>query len=174
MVFAMADPAEPAPPVGSRLAISTSAAAGESATVDWTVPVPTATVSLPDRYDAALVVTPGALGEAADGLLASSPARFSVTGVTASTATADLLRADLADLGSGVEIRAAGEPADLGLRSVLSPTARTGLIIGTVLTLVVAVVGLIVTAVEQGQQQRRPLTMAVAAACRGGCSPSRC
>ena len=163
MVFAMADPAEPAPPVGSRLAISTSAAAGESATVDWTVPVPTATVSLPDHYDAALVVTPGALGEAADGLLASSPARFSVTGVTASTATADLLRADLADLGSGVEIRAAGEPADLGLRSVLSPTARIGLIIGTVLTLVVAVVGLIVTAVEQGQQQRRPLTMAVAA-----------
>ncbi|WP_420120809.1 hypothetical protein [Nakamurella sp.] len=163
MVFAAADPAEPVPPPGSVLAISTPGADGRSTTFDWTVPESTAAISLPDRYDAALIVTPGALGPAVDGLLTSSPARFSVTGVEASTEQADGLRADLADLGSHVEIRAAGEPADLGLRSVLSPTARTGLIIGALLTLVVAVAGLIVTAVEQGQQRRRPLTLAVAA-----------
>lgn len=163
MVFAEADPSEDVPPAGSVLAISTPGTDGRSTTFDWTVPTPTATISLPDRYDAALIVTPGALGQAIDGLLTSSPARFTVTGVEASTEAADTLRADLADLGSGVEIRAAGEPADLGLRSVLSPTARTGLVIGVLLTLVVAVAGLIVTAIEQGQQRRRPLTLAVAA-----------
>ncbi len=163
MVFAMAGPAGDVPSAGSVLSISAPARDGESSRFDWTVPEPTATISLPDRYDAALVATPGALGAAVDGLLTSSPARFSVTGVEASTETADMLRADLADLGSRMEIRAAGEPVDLGLRSVLSPTARTGLVIGALLTLVVAVVGLIVTAVEQGQQRRRPLTLAVAA-----------
>ncbi|ACV80126.1 ABC transporter permease [Nakamurella multipartita] len=165
MVFAVSDAGRAGPPAGSVVAISVPLTSGDSRSItfNWTVPEPTATISLPDRYEAALVVTPGALGPAVDGLLASSPARFSVTGVQASAEMADTLRADLADLGSAVEIRAAGEPADLGLRSVLSPTARSGLIIGALLTLVVAVVGLIVTAIEQGQQRRRPLTLAVAA-----------
>ena len=165
MVFAVGDVGRAGPPAGSVVAISVPLTSGDSRSItfNWTVPEPTATISLPDRYEAALVVTPGALGPAVDGLLASSPARFSVTGVQASAEMADTLRADLADLGSAVEIRAAGEPADLGLRSVLSPTARSGLIIGALLTLVVAVVGLIVTAIEQGQQRRRPLTLAVAA-----------
>lgn len=163
MVFAVDDTAQAVPPAGSVLVISAPAADGGSTTFDWTVPDPTATIGLPDRFADALVVTPGALGPAIDGILASSPARFSVTGVPATSDVADTVRADLADLGHRVEIRAAGDPADLGLRSVLSPTARSGLVIGALLTLVVAVVGLVVTAVEQGQQRRRPLTLAVAA-----------
>lgn len=169
MVFAVSDSGEPMDggpsPAGSVVAISVpvNSGASRSTTFDWTVPEPTATVSLPAYYPSTLAVTPGAFGPDIEPVLRSSPARFSVTGVEASAGMADTLRADLADLGSRVEVRAAGEPADLGLRSVLSPTARTGLMIGAMLTLVVAVVGLIVTTVEQWQHRRRPLTLAVAA-----------
>lgn len=169
MVFTVDDPNAPldggVSPAGSVVSISVPLNSGDPRSIafDWTVPEPTAAVSLPDRYEAALVVTPGAFGPAIDGILASSPARFSVTDVEASSEMADTLRADLADLGSRVEVRAAGDPADLGLRSILSPTARSGLIIGAMLTIAVAVIGLIVTTVEQLQQRRRPLTLAVAA-----------
>lgn len=167
MVFAVGDPQNPidstASPAGSVLSITVPGIDDGSATFDWTVPEPIATVALPDRYHATLAVTPGALGSRIDGILRSSPARFTVTGVDPSPGTADTLRAELADLGWRAEVHAAGDPADLGIRSILSPTARSGLVIGTLLTLGVAVIGLIVTTVEQLQQRRRPLTLAVAA-----------
>lgn len=158
-------PADTGSPAGSVLSISVPVQAGDprSTTFEWAVPEPVAAVSLPDDFRAALAVTPGALGSEVDRILSSSPARFTVTGVAASPDVADALRADLADLGSRIEVRAAGDPADLGLRSVLSPTARSGLIVGVLLTLGVAVTGLIVTTIEQLQQRRRPLVLAAAA-----------
>ena len=136
---------------------------GDPATVD--LPPPARTVQRdPARYfgngDASLVITPGALGDHADALMAGITLDLRVISDDPSSAVADQLRTSMADLTWRASVATTAETT--GSRADFTSTARTGLVIGAVLTLLVAVLGLLVMTIEQLVDRRRALTLTVA------------
>ena len=110
--------------------------------------------------DASLLITPGALGGAADSLLAGIFMDLRVIADNPSSTVADQLRTSMADLTWRAGVGTTAEAT--GSRAEFTSTARTGLVIGAVLTLLVAVVGLLVMTIEQVVDRRRALTLNIA------------
>ena len=130
-----------------------------------TLPPPAGTVQRdPARFvghgDAALLITPGALGDHADALMAGISLDLRVIADDPSSAVADQLRTSMADLTWRASVATTAETT--GSRADFTSTARTGLVIGAVLTLLVAVLGLLVMTIEQLVDRRRALTLTVA------------
>lgn len=108
-----------------------------------------------------LIVTNGALGSGLDRVLQDS---FVYLAVRVSGPQAlDQLRNIVGDFGSRANVSSNTEWAADSTTIRLTSTMRTGLIIGGGLTLLVALLGLLVLAVEQLIERRRALTLTVAA-----------
>lgn len=150
-----------APAPGSVVAL------GDSGDVAWTVPATLTPIDMGVSSDSSiywsdLIITPGSLTEEQRGAALAE-------GVLDLRVSSDAAPGSLVD---ALAI-AAGRPAtqlfvisptglDSGARGELKTTARTGLLIGGALTVVVAGLGLLVMSVEQLLQRRRRLTLAVA------------
>ena len=77
-----------------------------------------------------------------------------------SSAVADQLRTSMAALTWRASVATTAEST--GSRAEFTSTARTGLLIAAVLTLLVAVTGLLVMTIDQLADRRRALTLTVA------------
>ncbi|AZI59186.1 hypothetical protein EH165_14595 [Nakamurella antarctica] len=108
-----------------------------------------------------LIVTEGAIGPNLDGVLANSFAYFTLRATGADAV--DQLRNVVGGFGSRAEVTGNSEWAADSPTIKLTSTLQTGLILGGGLTLLVALLGLLVVAVEQLVERRRTLTLAVAA-----------
>ncbi len=136
---------------------------GEPAAI--TLPPPTGTLQRdPARFvgngDAALLITPGALGHHADALMSGISLDLRVIAADPSSEVADQLRTSMADLTWRASVATTAEAT--GSRAEFTSTARTGLLIAAVLTLLVAVTGLVVMTIDQLVDRRRALTLTVA------------
>ncbi len=133
--------------------------------INWTIPTIVGTV--PNTFFGVvqpdLVVTPAALGNSADELFLHTNLDLRIITGESSAFTAQELRTILAGMTWRATVEAAAEGGVTGNRAGLRPTAETGVLLAAVLTLIVAALGLIVTAMEQLAQRRRSLTLAVAA-----------
>jgi hypothetical protein len=110
-----------------------------------------------------LVLTPGALGADADAVLGSSNLDLRIPAANPSSATADRLRTAFAGMTWRATVETSAEFVTTGTRGTLSETARTAVVLGATLTLLVAAAGLLLMAVEQLTERRRVLTLTVAA-----------
>lgn len=163
-VFAISDAWSTAPPAGTKVLLT-----GGGSAVGWQVPADIRTVSenvaIPAPI-AGLVITPGALSGQAASLHEHLPMMTVGVGADGTAAlTADQLdqvRNSLADYGWRVSDSLAFTGGQLSTIGQLLTTIRAGLIVGGGLVLLVAALGLVVTAVEQTTERRRALTMAVA------------
>ncbi|WP_029135951.1 ABC transporter permease family protein [Nakamurella lactea] len=130
------------------------------------------TLSLPDTIRSAaattdgisrLYLTPGALIPAAPALLRDDAwLRVAIDTRGMDDAGFDRVRNSLAGYGWQVDDSMFGVGGGLTHLGQLMTTARTGLLIGGALILLVAVLSMLVLAVEQITERRRALTMAVA------------
>jgi len=147
--------------VGARVVLDS----GIETSVEWTVPELAGTV--PDTFfrsrPTSLVITPGALGADADAIMAASNLDLRIPAAHPSSATADRLRTAFAGMTWRATVETSAEFATIGTRGTLTETARTGVILGATLTLLVAAAGLLVMAVEQLTERRRALTLTIAA-----------
>lgn len=144
------------PPVGTVIRF------GE--TSGWTLPALAGTIE-PDRllrggslYN--YLVTPGALGPLADLPASGAAIDLRVFG-PASTATADLLRSELAAQGWRVQVDSTAEAT--GARGNLLAVGRAGLAGTAALTVLAALGGLLVLTFAQVNRNRRAVTLALAA-----------
>jgi hypothetical protein len=123
--------------------------------------------TVPDTFfrsqPTSLVLTPGALGADADAVLGSSNLDLRIPAANPSSATADRLRTAFAGMTWRATVETSAEFVTTGTRGTLSETARTAVVLGATLTLLVAAAGLLLMAVEQLTERRRVLTLTVAA-----------
>jgi hypothetical protein len=138
---------------------------GTDAPVELTIPELAGTV--PDTFfrvqPTSLVLTPGALGADADAVLGGSNLDLRIPAADPSSATADRLRTAFAGMTWRATVETSAEFSTTGTRGTLTETARTAVVLGAALTLLVAATGLLVMTVEQLTEHRRALTLTVAA-----------
>ena len=113
-----------------------------------------------------MLITPGALGDNADALMAGISLDLRVIADDPSSAVADQLRTSMSDLTWRAGVATTAEST--ASRAEFTSTARTGVVIGAVLTLLVAVIGRLVMTIEQLLDRRRALTLPLPAGCPAG------
>lgn len=149
---------------GDVLEVRYGSAASDASDASWTLPSEVQDLPAPAGmtvFAPFLIATPAALGSDLDPILASSFASFVVD--TDRPDALDDLRNAVGELGSRAAVTSPTEWAADSGRVKLTSTLRTGLILGGGLTLAVALVGLLVVAIEQLVGRRRALTLTVAA-----------
>ena len=163
-VFTVPNSWSTTPPAGTTVLLT-----GTRSDVRWQVPADIRTVAANNAIPtpiSGLVITPGALTGPAATLLDQLPTMTvgaAADGTAALTADQlDQVRNSLATYGWRVADSLAFNGGQLSTIGQLLTTIRAGLIVGGGLVLLVAALGLIVTAVEQTTERRRALTMAVA------------
>ncbi len=143
---------------GMRVALD-----GSPGTVEWTVPQIAGTITpdpLRGAFGASMIITPGALGADVNAVLQGISLDLRAASDAPSSATADQLRGALADLTWRATVTTTAEPT--GTAGEIAATARTGVLLGAALTLLVAATGLLVMSLEQLTARRRSLTLTVA------------
>ena len=117
----------------------------------------------PSRYgdgQTSLVITPGALGADGDRLVAGIGMDLRVVSADPSSATADHIRTELADLTWRPSVITTAEST--GDRGQFTATARAALLVAALLTVLVAAAGVLVMTIEQLIDRRRALTFSIA------------
>lgn len=158
---------DPPPRPGTQLVILTADGIHDASS-PYPMRLPSTIRSVPVRHSASfnpgLYITPGALNGQARALL-DMPFRIQVELSTANLDDAgfDRVRNSLAPYGWRVDDSQFGVGAGLTPLGALMATARTGLLLGGGLVLLVAVLSMMVLTIEQLTERRRPLTLAVAA-----------
>lgn len=134
-----------------------------AAPVAWTVPssiVPVEAVAITRPSGSGLVITPGALGADLVPLVTGGDLVMTVPD-DGRPGLANELRTALAYFGWRADVRSPGEEG-VSVLAGREGTITTGLYLGSGLTLLVAALGLLVTAIEQLTERRRALTLTVA------------
>jgi hypothetical protein len=172
-VFAIVDPSSSysVPPVrtGQALTLTTSIPGNASSSIDgpkWTVPAVTDVPLVPQSHSAwGLLVTPGAI--ASVGQVPYANAQLLVRLDPGTPDAAEQVRNSLAPLGWKTSTYFAGVQ-DLSKQVKQYQAIRRGLVAGSLITLLLAGASLVMLALEQVRERRRPLAVLAATGVRRG------